>query len=397
MKIICESCQSKYTVADEKVQGKTAKIKCKRCGTTILVNEHGVMANGAGGAEAETGAEATGGSYMVNVADNDQRSMSIDELVEAYNSGVITADTFIWADGMSDWQPLSGVDEVVAALHAQAEQPAAPAPVAAPRAAAVRRDHGRADLFGAGMQTPEPAPSAPAYVAPPTPSGAGMTGAREENSMLFSLSALTAKVPASMPASTAKATKEDSGLIDLRALSASVGSSAPSASSDLLPDSAALFPLGMPVAPPSQAPVVAAIEPPPAKSKTPIFLAIGAVIALGAVGAAFFVGQSTKPDVAAQVEAAPPAAPVETAPAPTAEPTAEPSAEASVAASASAAPVAAAPKYTPKPSGGAAKPATTQPASGGAAKPAAAAPKKGGTCGCPPGDLMCAMKCSAGK
>ena len=42
-----------------------------------------------------------------------------------------------------------------------------------------------------------------------------MTGAREENSMLFSLSALTAKVPASMPASTAKATKEDSGLIDL--------------------------------------------------------------------------------------------------------------------------------------------------------------------------------------
>ena len=42
MKITCQSCQSKYTVSDEKVQGKTVKIKCRKCGATILVNSGGV-------------------------------------------------------------------------------------------------------------------------------------------------------------------------------------------------------------------------------------------------------------------------------------------------------------------------------------------------------------------
>ena len=35
MKITCQSCQSKYTVSDEKVQGKTVKIKCRKCGATL--------------------------------------------------------------------------------------------------------------------------------------------------------------------------------------------------------------------------------------------------------------------------------------------------------------------------------------------------------------------------
>ncbi len=38
MKITCQSCQAKYTIADEKVAGKTVKIKCKKCGATIVVH-----------------------------------------------------------------------------------------------------------------------------------------------------------------------------------------------------------------------------------------------------------------------------------------------------------------------------------------------------------------------
>ena len=38
MKIACQSCQAKYTIADEKVVGKVVKIRCKKCGTTIVVN-----------------------------------------------------------------------------------------------------------------------------------------------------------------------------------------------------------------------------------------------------------------------------------------------------------------------------------------------------------------------
>ena len=64
MKITCQSCQSKYNVADEKVEGKIVKIRCRKCGATIVVNGTGGAAtNGTAGADttAQTGA-------MVNMA-----------------------------------------------------------------------------------------------------------------------------------------------------------------------------------------------------------------------------------------------------------------------------------------------------------------------------------------
>ena len=38
MKITCQSCQAKYTIADDKVLGKIVKIRCKKCAATIVVN-----------------------------------------------------------------------------------------------------------------------------------------------------------------------------------------------------------------------------------------------------------------------------------------------------------------------------------------------------------------------
>src|ERR1700678_3044787 len=111
MKITCQSCQSKYTVSDEKVQGKTVKIKCRKCGATILVNSGGVTTTGAAAADPvslSTGGAAAaeaGASYLVNVAEGDQRSMTLPEVVAAYQSSVVTADTYVWADGMADWSP----------------------------------------------------------------------------------------------------------------------------------------------------------------------------------------------------------------------------------------------------------------------------------------------------
>jgi len=57
MKITCQSCQSKYTVSDDKVQGKTVKIKCRKCGATILVNSSGATTTNAGSAEAAAATE----------------------------------------------------------------------------------------------------------------------------------------------------------------------------------------------------------------------------------------------------------------------------------------------------------------------------------------------------
>jgi predicted Zn finger-like uncharacterized protein len=37
MKVVCESCQAKYQVPDERVAGKKLKIRCKRCGAIVLI------------------------------------------------------------------------------------------------------------------------------------------------------------------------------------------------------------------------------------------------------------------------------------------------------------------------------------------------------------------------
>ena len=180
MKITCQSCAAKYTIADEKVAGKTVKIKCKKCGATIVVNgnEAGFQAasdaaaygapagapdappeDEGGGGDGQTtvfsgdqGAAAPGGGgdWTVNVADDDQRTMSSAQIADAYAQGVVTNDTYVWKDGMADWSPLSGVPELASLVSRPAPRPAAgaeagmaaapaPAPAPAPRPAGRRR------------------------------------------------------------------------------------------------------------------------------------------------------------------------------------------------------------------------------------------------------------------
>jgi predicted Zn finger-like uncharacterized protein len=166
MKITCQACEAKYTIADEKVQGKVAKIRCKKCGATIVVNGPGASAEGGTGEGAAAGAD--GAVYTVSVADGDQRTMTVGELVAAHQQGVVTGETYVWAEGMDDWLPIASVPALSAALSggdvggavpmaAPSVDIPAPEPSAEPRpaAAAARREAGRGkafDLFGGAAQ-----------------------------------------------------------------------------------------------------------------------------------------------------------------------------------------------------------------------------------------------------
>ena len=67
MKFVCERCQTKYSIADEKVRGKILKVRCKSCANIITVREEGarkpsspaIPVGGAAPAERGTGAHAT--------------------------------------------------------------------------------------------------------------------------------------------------------------------------------------------------------------------------------------------------------------------------------------------------------------------------------------------------
>jgi predicted Zn finger-like uncharacterized protein len=128
MKIICDSCSTKYSIADDKVRGKVFKIKCKKCGHIIVVR-------GAAGAEAaqpsynekETkvfdydeskqaaaafGAADAGEAVWHLVIDQEQVGpMTVAEVQERYQRGEIDGETYAWREGFGDWLRLIEVED----------------------------------------------------------------------------------------------------------------------------------------------------------------------------------------------------------------------------------------------------------------------------------------------
>lgn len=415
MKITCNSCQSKYTVSDEKVQGKTVKIKCRKCGATILVNSSGATTTNASDpavAAADAAAGGEGPTYLVNVAEGDQRSMSLPELVQAVNASTISRDTYVWADGMADWQPIAQVQAIVDALGGSGGAAAAATPE--PARPAAKRDGARGasrDLFGGDAQA-----DAPLFTAPKAPAPARIGAGTEEQSALFSLSALTSRVGSSPSASagpslsalassssTAKPLNtEDSGLIDLKALAASVAATKESSTPNLLDDPGGLFQMGAPsMVTATAAPTVSTPEPAkPQKNRTPMYIGIGAIVAIAAMVGVFVAASSTPTPTETPAQTSPTAAntppPLDTAP-PTAAP---PPTETAPEASSSAVATNKAPTKVAGTGGGNKTKTGPSPAPGPGPGPAPApapGPKPGGGCGCAPSDLMCNMRCSAKK
>src|SRR5580765_7221337 len=124
MKIVCDACQAKYSISDDKVQGKVFKIRCKKCSNIIVVR------GGAGGAAAEPapapqekdtrvydygyeggGAPAGDDAVWHLVINQDQVGpMTAADVQQKFSGGEVDGETFAWKEGMADWLPLSQVD-----------------------------------------------------------------------------------------------------------------------------------------------------------------------------------------------------------------------------------------------------------------------------------------------
>jgi predicted Zn finger-like uncharacterized protein len=180
MKVQCGQCPAKYAIADERIHGKKVRIRCKRCGSAIVVDgkteppqvttepaPHGASDSLPpstprpeaktilGGLEAPThlfekkplpsplprlqaaGMPAPGrgftepppafdgkASWRVAMTENDLRWMTTAEVLEGYRAGVVKPETFVLGEGMSHWLTLLEVDELASALGYQAAPPA---------------------------------------------------------------------------------------------------------------------------------------------------------------------------------------------------------------------------------------------------------------------------------
>ncbi|MGA7742267.1 MAG: GYF domain-containing protein [Polyangia bacterium] len=274
MKIVCDACQAKYSIADEKVQGKAFKIRCKKCNHIIVVRSGGERAASAAAEPKPAPAEAQGTWYVV-VEGEQVGPLAEPDIAARLARGEITAETLVWKEGFADWVKLSAVPELAqastsqgaAAVHAASMPAAEPAP--ARRDSARMRAHGSArdvaraaapsedvfskpapaasgsgDLFAspsagfspAAPESPAAASSPFAFGAATAPAaepasrapgnGAGqspLTGQRNENSVLFSLANLEALAVPSSSSARAPSTvssSEGSGLIDIRSMAA---------------------------------------------------------------------------------------------------------------------------------------------------------------------------------
>jgi predicted Zn finger-like uncharacterized protein len=169
MKVVCDSCQAKYQVPDERVAGKKLKIRCKRCGATVLIRGDLLSAGGesaVGGELAQTlsgatapdmldmsgaervsippdaiglgdGADGEDYEWHVSLDGDTQGPFGTAQLRDWLNNTPSGWDAHVWREGFPDW------------LDARACAELGPAP-AAPAMASLQDDELPTQTFNAG-------------------------------------------------------------------------------------------------------------------------------------------------------------------------------------------------------------------------------------------------------
>ncbi len=151
MKFSCPSCSAKYQISDEKVEGRTVKMKCRKCGTVIPIRadpSHRTLAaapvvhaqsmkpsqqslaarrGGLSAARLPTidapappsvPTQPPPSEWHAGIDGSAVGPLTFQELERHIMDGSINADTFIWRDGMDGWKQVPDVPEVAPLLEA---------------------------------------------------------------------------------------------------------------------------------------------------------------------------------------------------------------------------------------------------------------------------------------
>src|SRR6185312_1735273 len=123
MKIVCDACQAKYSISDDKVQGKVFKIRCKKCSNIIVVRGGANAADAAPAPQEKDtrvydygydGAPGGGGGdeavWHLVINQDQVGPMTVAEVQQRFAAGEVDGESFTWREGFADWLPLSQVD-----------------------------------------------------------------------------------------------------------------------------------------------------------------------------------------------------------------------------------------------------------------------------------------------
>lgn len=142
MRIVCDSCGTKYSISDDKVRGKVFKIRCKNCSHVIIVRGDQNAAAGVAAPAPEAASEAVW--YVVRGGQQDG-PYSVADVEQLLAQAEIGPDTYSWREGFADWVPLSTAEGL---SHLVVPQPAATVPVSAAAVSAAASSMRSADVAG---------------------------------------------------------------------------------------------------------------------------------------------------------------------------------------------------------------------------------------------------------
>lgn len=103
MKFVCDSCRSRYEIADEKVAGKTLQIRCRNCGHLIRLSAPALAAAPSVGNALGNDAAAVAWHYSIN--GEVFGPYSEDELVDRFQDGRLGDEAYVWQALFAEWKP----------------------------------------------------------------------------------------------------------------------------------------------------------------------------------------------------------------------------------------------------------------------------------------------------
>ncbi|MBZ4419616.1 AgmX/PglI C-terminal domain-containing protein [Myxococcus sp. RHSTA-1-4] len=207
MNFTCDNCQKRYSIADEKVRGKTVKVRCKNCQNVITVEgpaeeestrvvsladveriraqERSLAEPAAAPVAAAPVARApaaapqtpwedeptraaplkpTASPWFAMVRNKQEGPLDEGALREMVATGTVSGRSFFWQQGMADWKRGSDIPELAGLFAPPPAPEPPPPPVAEPPPAPARSGRG-----AQARREPEPQPFMPEPEPTPAP------------------------------------------------------------------------------------------------------------------------------------------------------------------------------------------------------------------------------------
>jgi predicted Zn finger-like uncharacterized protein len=108
MKVVCETCEAKYQIPDERVAGRRLKIRCRKCGGVMEARGDELVARGA--------TSASSAEWFTSIDGTPIGPLSTDEIVSRISTGVLEWDAHVWREGYAEWKTIDAADTIVRAV-----------------------------------------------------------------------------------------------------------------------------------------------------------------------------------------------------------------------------------------------------------------------------------------